>query len=214
MTAIRASWRGVKEVALIGGEFYLRDDWDQIAAEVTRCGMLCSVVTGARQLTPARVERARRAGIGKISISIDGLAQTHDELRGSTGSWRAAIDAARRVAASGIDLSVNSQINRLTMPELPAIADLLVDVGARSWMVILTAAMGRPLRLARQVQPTAEIAAQRQLPHRNAGRRMRARPPGGALSSCLKPGDKSIVDADQSASSRSSCAGVNRSGTS
>jgi radical SAM protein with 4Fe4S-binding SPASM domain len=134
---------GVKEVALIGGEFYLRDDWDRIAAEVTRCGMLCSVVTGARQLTPARVERARRAGIGKISISIDGLAQTHDQLRGSAGSWRAAIDAARRVAASGIDLSVNSQINRLTMPELPAIADLLVDIGARSWMVILTAAMGR-----------------------------------------------------------------------
>ena len=34
-------------------------------------------------------------------------------------------------------------MNRLTMPELPAVADLLVDIGARSWMVILTAAMGR-----------------------------------------------------------------------
>jgi radical SAM protein with 4Fe4S-binding SPASM domain len=105
--------------------------------------MLCSIVTGARQLTPARIERARRAGVGKISVSIDGLAQTHDELRGSAGSWRAAVDAARRIAGSGIDLSVNSQINRLTMPELPAIADLLVEIGARSWMVILTAAMGR-----------------------------------------------------------------------
>jgi radical SAM protein with 4Fe4S-binding SPASM domain len=29
------------------------------------------------------------------------------------------------------------------MPELPAVADLLVEIGARSWMVILTAAMGR-----------------------------------------------------------------------
>jgi radical SAM protein with 4Fe4S-binding SPASM domain len=34
-------------------------------------------------------------------------------------------------------------MNRLTMPELPAVADLLVEIGARSWMVILTAPMGR-----------------------------------------------------------------------
>jgi radical SAM protein with 4Fe4S-binding SPASM domain len=34
-------------------------------------------------------------------------------------------------------------MNRLSMPELPAVADLLVDIGARSWMVSLTAAMGR-----------------------------------------------------------------------
>lgn len=134
---------GLKEVTLIGGEFYLREDWDRIAAEITRCGMFCSIVSGARQMTDERVRRAVAAGIGKISLSIDGLERTHDAIRGSAGSWRAAISAARRIGASGIDLSVNTQMNRLTMPELPAVADLLVDMGARSWMVILTAAMGR-----------------------------------------------------------------------
>ena len=134
---------GLREVTLIGGEFYLRDDWDTIAAEIDRRGMLCSIVTGARQMTAERVRRAVAAGVGKISISIDGLERTHDTIRGSAGSWKAATDAARRISASGIDLSVNTQMNRLTMPELPAVADLLVEIGARSWMVILTAAMGR-----------------------------------------------------------------------
>jgi radical SAM protein with 4Fe4S-binding SPASM domain len=134
---------GLKEVTLIGGEFYLRDDWDRIAAEIDRCGMLCSIVTGARQMTDALIARAVGAGVGKISISIDGLERTHDEVRGSGGSWKAAVASARRISAAGIDLSVNTQMNRLTMPELPAVADLLVDIGARSWMVILTAAMGR-----------------------------------------------------------------------
>lgn len=134
---------GLKEVTLIGGEFYMRDDWDRIAAEIDRCGMLCSIVTGARQMTDERVHRAVAARVGKISISIDGLERTHDAIRGSGGSWKAAVAAARRISASGIDLSVNTQMNRLTMPELPAVADLLVDIGARSWMVILTAAMGR-----------------------------------------------------------------------
>lgn len=134
---------GLKEVTLIGGEFYLRDDWDRIAAEVGRRSMICSIVTGARQMTEERVRRAVAAGVAKISISIDGLERTHDAIRGSNGSWKAAVAAARRISASGIDLSVNTQMNRLTMPELPAVADLLVDIGARSWMVILTAAMGR-----------------------------------------------------------------------
>jgi radical SAM protein with 4Fe4S-binding SPASM domain len=134
---------GLREVTLIGGEFYMRDDWDLIAAEIVRYGMLCSVVTGARQMTDERIRRAAAAGVGKISLSIDGLEQTHDAIRGSAGSWRAAVAAARRISGSGIDLSVNTQMNRLTMPELPGVADLLVDIGARSWMVILTAAMGR-----------------------------------------------------------------------
>jgi radical SAM protein with 4Fe4S-binding SPASM domain len=134
---------GLKEVTLIGGEFYLRDDWDRIAAEINRLGMLCSIVSGARQMTDERVARAVAAGVGKISLSIDGLERTHDAIRGSVGSWRAAVAAARKISESGIDLSVNTQMNRLTMPELPAVADLLVEVGARSWMVILTAAMGR-----------------------------------------------------------------------
>jgi radical SAM protein with 4Fe4S-binding SPASM domain len=134
---------GVREVTLIGGEFYLRDDWDQIATEIDRCGMLCSIVTGARQMTDERVRRAVAAGVGKISLSIDGLERTHDAIRGSAGSWKAAVAAARRISTNGIDLSVNTQMNRLTMPELPAVADLLREIGARSWMVILTAPMGR-----------------------------------------------------------------------
>lgn len=134
---------GLEEITLIGGEFYLREDWDRIAAEIVRNGMLCSIVSGARQTTDERVRRAVAAGVGKISLSIDGLERTHDAIRGSAGSWKAVVSAARRISASGIDLSVNTQMNRLTMPELPAVADLLVEIGARSWMVILTAAMGR-----------------------------------------------------------------------
>src|SRR5580692_8390271 len=104
---------GLKEVTLIGGEFYMRDDWDRIAAEIDRCGMLCSIVTGARQMTDERVRRAVAARVGKISISIDGLERTHDAIRGSEGSWKAAVASARRIGAAGIDLSVNTQMNRL-----------------------------------------------------------------------------------------------------
>jgi radical SAM protein with 4Fe4S-binding SPASM domain len=134
---------GVREVTLIGGEAWLREDWDVIARAITDRGMNCSITTGARNLTPDRVARAVDAGVHAISISIDGLRATHDAQRGVDGSFDAAIDAARRVALTPIQLAFNTQINRLSMPELPAVADLLREVGARAWQLQITVPMGR-----------------------------------------------------------------------
>lgn len=134
---------GIREITLIGGEAYLREDWDQIASEITRLGMKCGITTGARNLTPDRIARAIDAGVRTISISIDGLEETHDAQRGAKGSWRSAVEAAQRVAASPMRLATNTQINKLSMPELPALADLLVEIGSKAWQIQLTVPMGR-----------------------------------------------------------------------
>ena len=76
---------GFTEVTLIGGEAYLREDWDQIAAEITKRGMACTMATGGRGMTEERVKRAEDAGVYHISFSIDGLEETHDAQRGVPG---------------------------------------------------------------------------------------------------------------------------------
>lgn len=134
---------GFTEVTLIGGEAYLREDWDIIAAAITRSGMVCTMTTGGRGMTAERVQRAEDAGMRHISLSIDGLEHTHDAQRGVQGSWRAAMDAAERIGASKLGLGMNTQINRLSMPELPALSQLLIDLGGLGWQIQLTVPMGR-----------------------------------------------------------------------
>ncbi|MBA3999154.1 radical SAM protein [Brevundimonas sp.] len=135
---------GVREVTLIGGEAYLREDWVDIAAAVTQSGMTCSMVTGGRGLDAWRLAEAAAAGVSQIGVSIDGIGLTHDKLRGAPGSYEAAVDCARRIAETpGIGLGVNTQINRLSAPELPALADVLVDIGVNAWQVQLTVPLGR-----------------------------------------------------------------------
>ena len=134
---------GVREVILIGGEAYLRDDWADIAHAITQAGMVCSMVTGGYRFDAFRIQQALAAGVQHIGVSIDGLADTHDALRGP-GSFAAATATARRIAATRtIGLSVNTQINRLSMPELPAIADMLRELGVHAWQIQLTVALGR-----------------------------------------------------------------------
>jgi len=131
-------------VTIIGGEAYLRDDWIQIIERIASHGMRCGMATGGRGLTKERIVAARDAGLEAFSVSIDGLEEQHDAQRGVRGSFRAAIDAMDRArAAGGIRLTANTQINRLSMPVLEQVLDVIAEHGATAWQVQLTAAMGR-----------------------------------------------------------------------
>lgn len=134
---------GVREVALIGGEAYLRSDWDKIAGAITEHGMNCSIVTGGRGLDSEIARRARAAGVVNISVSLDGLEATHDLLRGLPGSYQAALTALRNLADHDVVTSVNTQINRMSAPELEALLDIIQHEKVWAWRVQLTVAMGR-----------------------------------------------------------------------
>lgn len=134
---------GVKEVTLIGGEVYLYDGWTEVIREVRSLGMQSSLVTGGRGWTLERASAAREAGVQTVSFSIDGDEATHDRLRGLSGAYRAmraAIDVTRSL---GLPFSVNTQVNRLSMPHLRHVYDLLRSSGAHGWQIQLTVPAGR-----------------------------------------------------------------------
>ncbi len=134
---------GTKEVTLIGGEAYLRDDWVTIAKAVRERGMELTMVTGGRAMTPARAREVREAGVQSISVSVDALEGLHDQLRGVQGSWRAAMDAIRNLRAEGIPVSANTQIARPALTEVESLLELLIEAGIHSWQVSMTVPMGR-----------------------------------------------------------------------
>ena len=131
---------GVDEVTLIGGEAYLRDDWVEIAKAVTGFGMKCGITTGGRGFTKERAQQAKDAGIRSVSVSIDGLRETHDTLRGMKGSFDSALESMKNLREAGIIITANTQINRVSLPEIPEVFELLKAQGIRAWQVQLTVA--------------------------------------------------------------------------
>jgi MoaA/NifB/PqqE/SkfB family radical SAM enzyme len=73
---------GVRDVGLIGGEVHLRKDWVEIVAAIVRAGMNCSIQTGGRSFTAAVAAKAAAAGLSGAGVSIDGLRENHDFIRG------------------------------------------------------------------------------------------------------------------------------------
>jgi radical SAM protein with 4Fe4S-binding SPASM domain len=134
---------GTRHVVLIGGEAYLRKDFAQIIAAITSAGMVCTMQTGGRNLTPERIRAAVDAGLSNCGVSIDGLRDLHDELRGVRGSFDAAVAALHRLREFGISTSVNTQIARAVLDQLDGILDVVVEAGATNWQLQLTVPMGR-----------------------------------------------------------------------
>jgi radical SAM protein with 4Fe4S-binding SPASM domain len=133
---------GIDEVTLIGGEAFLRRDWLAIAAEITRRGMTCTMTTGGYRLSAATARGMRDAGIERCSVSVDSLAATHDRLRGRRGSFDSCLRTIGRLTDAGVVATSNTQINRLTAPDLPDLYDVLRAAGIAAWQWQLTVPMG------------------------------------------------------------------------
>jgi radical SAM protein with 4Fe4S-binding SPASM domain len=134
---------GVQEIALIGGEVYLYEGWTRVVREIRRLGMQSTVVTGGRGLTAERARAAAEAGVQSIAVSIDGAEESHDRLRGARGSYAAALLALEHVREAGMQVAVNTQVNRLNMRDLPHVLEVLLAAGAHGWQVQLTVPVGR-----------------------------------------------------------------------
>ncbi|RYE78935.1 MAG: radical SAM protein [Myxococcales bacterium] len=134
---------GVKEVTLIGGEAYLRDDWAEIASAVRSHGMACGITTGGRGFTPERARMAKDAGVQSVSVSVDGLRDVHDRLRGAQGSYDAALASLDNLHAVGMPVSANTQFCRYNIHEMPELLEQLIVHHIHSWQIQLTVAMGR-----------------------------------------------------------------------
>ncbi|HEX4446973.1 MAG TPA: radical SAM protein, partial [Polyangiaceae bacterium] len=133
----------VKEITLIGGEAYLRDDWTDIVRAIRGHGMQCTITTGGRGFTAERARAAKEAGVQSVSVSIDGMRDVHDHLRGVRGSFEAAFASLRNLRAVGIPVAVNTQFNRTNLAEMEAIFEAIAGEGVHGWQVQITAAMGR-----------------------------------------------------------------------
>lgn len=134
---------GCQEVILIGGEAYLRDDCWEIVRRIRERGMQPLITTGGRGLGAERARAAKEAGVASVSVSIDGNEATHDRLRGARGSHEAALAALRHLREAGVRVSANTQINRLSAPELPDVLETIIAHGVHSWQIQITVPMGR-----------------------------------------------------------------------
>jgi len=132
-------------VVLSGGDPLARDDIPELVSYGTERGLKMTLTpSGTDSLTGERIRTLADAGLRRMALSLDGATpESHDAFRGESGSFEATMRAARRAEDAGLPLQINTTVCAETVDELPAIRDLVADVGAVLWSVFFLVPVGR-----------------------------------------------------------------------
>ncbi|AFO58595.1 TIGR04053 family radical SAM/SPASM domain-containing protein [Natrinema sp. J7-2] len=132
-------------VVLSGGDPLVRDDVADLIAHGDDLGLRMTITpSGTGSLTADRIESMADAGLKRMAVSLDGASpESHDAFRGEDGSFEETIRAVEDARAAGLPVQVNTTVCRQTVNELPAIRDLLTEIGAVMWSVFFLVPVGR-----------------------------------------------------------------------
>lgn len=120
-------------VCLTGGEPALRPDLEDCIREIRRRGFPVGMVTNGWSLTPERLSRLAVRGLGALTVSLDGLRESHDRLRDRQGSFERACRTIRAAVSSSVLSDVVTCVHPGNLDELPELMALLRGMGVPRW---------------------------------------------------------------------------------
>lgn len=131
-------------VALTGGEPLLRKDLANVGMQIRKRGMRWGMVSNGHLYDRKVHLSLLSAGMGALTISLDGLEKNHDWLRNMPGSFTK-VDRAIGLAArsSRLNFDVVSCVNHRNLAELPGMYKYLLKKGVSSWRLFTILPIGR-----------------------------------------------------------------------
>lgn len=131
-------------VVLTGGEPLFRKDIELCGKEIRKRGMRWSLVSNGHLYDKERHISLLNAGLGALTISLDGLEKSHNWLRNNESSFSKVIEAIElAVSSSRINFDIVTCVNNRNISELVQIRDLLIIKKVNAWRLFTIIPIGR-----------------------------------------------------------------------
>ncbi len=131
-------------VVLTGGEPLLRKDIETCGREIRKRGMRWSMVSNGYLYHSERHISLLNAGMGALTISLDGLESTHNWLRNSKYPFSRLTEAIQLAAhTKRLNFDVVTCVHKKNIDELLKMFDLLNGLGVKTWRLFTISPIGR-----------------------------------------------------------------------
>lgn len=131
-------------VVVSGGEPLVRVDLEEVGKEISSLGFPWGMVSNGYALTSERLSSLLAAGLGSVTISLDGMRENHDWLRGKNGSFDNAINAIQMLSKiPNFLFDVVTCVNARNFNELDEVKSMLMEIGVKKWRLFVVDPIGR-----------------------------------------------------------------------
>ena len=132
-------------LCITGGEPLLRKEFFEIMGFAHELGFKWGMTSNGTLITEEVAKKLKEVGMGTISISLDGLPETHDAFRRTPGGWKKAMDGVMNLLRVGgfQAVQITTVCSHKSILELDALYDILKNVDIDSWRVVNMDPIGR-----------------------------------------------------------------------
>lgn len=131
-------------IAFTGGEPLVRSDLFELLAYSKALGFTNTMATNATLIDYEVAKDLRRCGVVIAAVSLDGFdAETHDMVRGSPGSFAAALEGMRALRRAGILLHINITAMEYNIKQLKQLMTIVDELGAGILLIYQLVPVGR-----------------------------------------------------------------------
>jgi radical SAM protein with 4Fe4S-binding SPASM domain len=135
---------GCKKANIIGGELFLRPDWQQILKRLTDKGVGVSVITNAIALNEEKINLLKDLQIKSLGISIDGgKSETHDYIRQVPGLFDKIFNLTQYIDSANLNAVAVTTLSKFNIFELELLRKKLADSSFKAWQIQLASPHGR-----------------------------------------------------------------------
>jgi radical SAM protein with 4Fe4S-binding SPASM domain len=134
---------GTNLVTMMGGEPFLRKDWDIIAEHIKNIGMELTIISNGFIIDKKIVSKLKKLNPYTVGISIDGgKKETHDNIRRINGSFEKCKKSLELLKKAGIRRSVITTVHKKNYTELPLLRKQLLNKDL-AWQIQMATPVGR-----------------------------------------------------------------------
>lgn len=131
-------------VIFSGGEALVRRDLEQCGTALYERGYPWGIVTNGMLLDADRLASLVDAGMGSVTVSIDGFEEQHNHIRRNPQSFARAMSAIRLIIAEqSLVYDVVTCVSSANFDTIRQFRDYLIEQGVRRWRIFTIFPVGR-----------------------------------------------------------------------
>lgn len=133
-------------INVTGGEPLVRKDLCEVMEFATNeLGFHWGMTTNGILLTEENIQKLKKANMETVSISIDGLEETHDKFRGVPNSYQTIIENIKKLKQAGFvkHIQVTTVFHKENIDQLEELYQVMLGLGLDSWRLVSMDPIGR-----------------------------------------------------------------------